>query len=71
MSNNELATLVLLCARAVIEVVTDCTGGPDNMADLRRVANIRQALIDFQRLVGVDDVASLKAALGYKEEDGD
>lgn len=71
MTSKELASLMLICTSALIDVVVCCTGGPSNMADLRRVASIRLALSDYIRLVEVGDVASLMAALGYEEEDGD
>lgn len=76
MTDTSLAKLVLLCTRAIIEVVVCCTDGPDNMADVRRVASIRQALTRFQRYMDqrfrvADCVTALETALGYEEEDGD
>lgn len=76
MTDTSVMKLVLLCTRAIIEVVVDCTDGPDNMADVRRVASIRQALASFQRFMDhryrvAECVTALEDALGYKEEDGD
>lgn len=75
MNDTGLAKLVLLCTRAIIEVVVCCTDGPGNMPDVRRVASIRQALTRFQRYMDqrfsvANCVTTLEVALGYEEEDG-
>lgn len=68
MTNEQLADMVLLCTRAIIDVVAACTGGPSNMADLRRVASIRQIVTDCHQLMSVKDVEGLKAAIGVADE---
>ena len=64
MTNEQLADIVLLCTRALIDVVVDCTGGPSDMATLHRVANIRQVVTDYHHLVSIKDVDELRAAIG-------
>ena len=68
MTNEELASVVLLCTRAIIEVVVECTDGPSNMSGLRRVASICQSLSDYHRFVSVSDLDGLRYALGVNDE---
>lgn len=68
MTNEELASVVLLCTRAIIEVVVECTDGPSNMSGLRRVASICQSLSDYHRFVSVSDLDGLRDALGVDDE---
>ena len=69
MTNRQLAKLVLICTRTLIEIFVDCCGGPSNRADMERVVKSRRMLDEYLQLMSVKDVDGLMAVIG--DVDGD
>lgn len=63
MTNRQLAILVLICTRTVVDVIVGCVGGPGSKADMHRIAKTRAMFDDYIRLLQIDDVETLKSAL--------
>lgn len=70
MTRNQLAVIVLVCTRCLIDVMADLSDGAyRDVSRVQRIANTRAAIDDYIKLVQVDDADGLREALGERGKD--